>query len=426
VVAVIAAVALVVLGSATWLRSPAAVAPLPADSPGGMPDRLYPSVSEWLPGTDGAGPLGPIAAVLPAIRHTWGLDLSTDRGVEVSLGGERSDGIVGVSASTGAYRFLDLPGLAKSEFGGSWSLSADGKYVAYMYRAPGSHAAVSAVSGTEAADGVALYDTRTGEVRRHEIASEHGVAAHDWFWTGHGTVVVEYGLVSDDGTGSDRADRPLVWDVHVQAPHELRSALRTFGIGGAGPGFVVMDTLEEINSEGLPAYGHVMVDPATGTILRDLGKHAPDGVWDPSGTRTAVSQAGNGDANGITPVVISTLPTSPDGKVTRELVPGGVRVGEIYSWVDEDHLVVLQVEGVTDQTLRVASLDIHTGKARPLVALSAYPDEVQLAGDLLAAPTVPGIEPPRPLDPRKVTAGGVLVAFAALVALIMWRRRVQP
>jgi hypothetical protein len=118
VVLAVAAVALVVLGSVTWLRSPSAVEPLPADSPGGMPDHLY-AASGWLPGTDDAGPLGPIAALVPAVRQTW-------------TGQENA--ILGVSATTGTYRFLDLPGLATTDLSISppWSLSPDGRYVAYL------------------------------------------------------------------------------------------------------------------------------------------------------------------------------------------------------------------------------------------------------------------------------------------------------
>src|SRR3954467_4864466 len=70
VVLSMAAVALVVLGSVTWLRSPAAVEPLPADSPGGMPDHIY-AASRWLPGTDDSGPLGPIAALFRSERESW-------------------------------------------------------------------------------------------------------------------------------------------------------------------------------------------------------------------------------------------------------------------------------------------------------------------------------------------------------------------
>lgn len=399
VVLAVAAVALAVLGSATWLRSPAAVEPLPADSPGGMPDRLY-SVSEWLPGTDDDGPLGRVAALFQAVRHTWG-------GIET--------GLVGVSASTGEYRFLELPGLANDQFGGNCSLSPDGKYVAYMYRSAGSDAA--AERGSEAATGIALYDTRTGEVRRHVLPGERGVLASEWFWTEAGVVVLSYGQVTDneDGLATRGADSDVVWDVHVQAPHDLVTAFRTFGITSSGPGFVEMLTLD----------GYVRVDPATGTILRRLDRRT-SGVSNQSGSRSAdVDRRAVDDGQGD-PIVVRTIPSDADDRPTREQVPEVEHAFDVYSWIDDDHLAVLLLEGDPDVSDAViASVDVHTGETRRLVDNALYSD-AQLATDLLAQPTVPGIEPPRPMDPRKVTAGGVLVALGALVALVMWRRRVQP
>ena len=46
VVASAAVLALVGLGSMAWLRSPSAVEPLPADSPGGVPDRVYEALTQ--------------------------------------------------------------------------------------------------------------------------------------------------------------------------------------------------------------------------------------------------------------------------------------------------------------------------------------------------------------------------------------------
>ena len=59
-----------------------------------FPDRFF-EPSPWLDGTDEAGPIGPLVAVIPAKRRDW----STT-----------TNGVVGVSATTGEYRFLDLAG----------------------------------------------------------------------------------------------------------------------------------------------------------------------------------------------------------------------------------------------------------------------------------------------------------------------------
>lgn len=208
VVLAVAAATLVALGSATWLRSPAAVAPLPADSPGGMPDHIY-AASEWLPGTDDAGPLGPIALLEPTFRHTW-------------TGQE--DTLVGVSATTGEYRFVDLPGLTTTSSSPKppWSLSPDGRYVAYLYRSSG------AELPSEAATGVALYDTSTGAVRKQPLPSDLGVRQSAWYWTASDTVVLDYGpVITANGAGWKHAEHPLVWNVHVERPHDLLTAVPT-------------------------------------------------------------------------------------------------------------------------------------------------------------------------------------------------------
>jgi len=419
VVVTAAVLALIALGSVTWLRSPAAVEPLPADSPGGMPDRIF-AASEWLPETDGH-PLGQLAAAYPSIRHRFGLEVHRgDDSLEVSLdlAGGYEHGVVGVSATTGEYRFLDLPGLVENDdsYYGTWSLAPDGRYVVYLYAAAGGDLARGAGSG------VAIYDTRTGVVRRHPVKSERGIQLEQFFWTSPGTVVAAYGLVDtgdhDDGNYSTkRGVYPLVVDVDQGTAHDLVTMVRTFGVSSAGPGFVVMETLD----------GYVEVDPATGTILRDLGKHAPHGVWDPSGTRAADGETSSGGDVGFTPVELATLPATPGGKLTREHIPtNGVKVFSVYSWLDEDHLAVLEVVGETGQGLRVSSLDIHSATTRPLVTVSNDNVDTQLATALLTEPTVPGIEPPTPVDPRKVTGLGVGIVVAAAVALIMWRRRVRP
>jgi len=84
---------------ATWQRGE--VDPQPAGEPGQvyLPDHFY-VPSPWTTGTAEAGPLGRLVAIFGANRKTW-----------------RSEnmGIVGVSATTGEYRFLDLPDYATQD-----------------------------------------------------------------------------------------------------------------------------------------------------------------------------------------------------------------------------------------------------------------------------------------------------------------------
>ncbi|MGZ3527302.1 MAG: hypothetical protein ACXVAO_06330 [Vulcanimicrobiaceae bacterium] len=149
-----AVLALVAIAGLTWQRSSApSPAPTPAGSPVGLPDRFYPP-SPWLPGTDDAGPLGRLIAVVQAERGGWG--------------GTRQ-GVVGISASTGDYRFLDLPDLA-----GGAVLSADGRHVAYWVTGAVSG---SAHVGSAPVVGVAVYDTVTGHVERQVVPTEHGLEA---------------------------------------------------------------------------------------------------------------------------------------------------------------------------------------------------------------------------------------------------------
>jgi hypothetical protein len=393
VVLAVAAVALVILGSATWLRSPSAVAPLPSDSPGGMPDHLYPG-SGWLPGTAHAAPLGPIAALVPTVRHTWG--------------GEES-GVVGVSMTTGAYRFLDLPGLARNSGGPSWSLSPDGKYVAYVYAGSGDHVAPGAGSG------VALYDASTGTVRRHVIPTDLGVRVSSYYWTGSGTVVVVWGHVTDrHGSGWVEDPRPLVWDVHVEGPHDLVDGPL---VQGAGVGFV----------QARARNGWVWLDPGTGIVLRHLAHAVPTGAVDATGGRVAFAHLGAQRDDDGDRLVVRSIP-SGSVRPTSSVVPGVQHPLRVYSWLDHDHVAALLLEGDPHEPTGpvVASVDVRTGQTRRLVTSDVDLVSSELATDLLDRPTVPGIVPARPLDPREVAVGVALVVLAVPVALTWWRRRVRP
>jgi hypothetical protein len=96
VVVLAACVALVIVWAGAWSRARTSVEPAEPGTTAAIPATLY-APSRWLPGTSGH-PIGPLAGVLEAVR-----------GRNVGLAP------VGISALTGEYRFLDLPGSASHD-----------------------------------------------------------------------------------------------------------------------------------------------------------------------------------------------------------------------------------------------------------------------------------------------------------------------
>ena len=94
-VAIAAVSTIVGIGGATIARKVESIGPVTSPSERmRLPDRFF-SPSPWLKGTDDTGPIGPLVAVTYTVRRSWR---------------SSSNGLVGVSATTGEYRFLDLPG----------------------------------------------------------------------------------------------------------------------------------------------------------------------------------------------------------------------------------------------------------------------------------------------------------------------------
>ena len=73
-------------------------------------------------------------------------------------------------------------------------------------------------------------------------------------------------------------------------------------------------------------------------------------------------------------------------------------------------------------------VDILSGSSRELVRLPGIGSggPWQFATDLLDAPSVHAERPPRPLDPRVMAGLAVATVLAAVVGIVLWRRRVQP
>ncbi|HEX3931544.1 MAG TPA: hypothetical protein VHW64_12630 [Nocardioides sp.] len=134
----------------------------PADTHGSAhpPDEFF-DPSRWLPAF--AWPPGPLVALVPArhasLRHT-------------------TPGLVGVTAASGQYVFLDLPANAVTTSGADElappALSPDGRHLAFWTTGrpsgtPNAHLVGATITG------VAVCDTTTGAVVSSPLQTVHGL-----------------------------------------------------------------------------------------------------------------------------------------------------------------------------------------------------------------------------------------------------------
>src|SRR6478735_11395339 len=147
-IAAAACLALLVVAGLGWGSGrPASVAPAGSQRTPAMPDKLY-EPSGWLGSFDGAP--GTLAAVFPTRRE----HLTASE-----------PGIVGVSATTGRYGFIDLPDLADiADREGAMALSADGRRLAYWIT--GETTQSPRAADGDPITGFAVYDAVTGRTER--------------------------------------------------------------------------------------------------------------------------------------------------------------------------------------------------------------------------------------------------------------------
>ena len=144
----------------------------PATGSVGLPDRVW-NPSPWLPTTDRPGQL---IAVTGAQRGSW-------TGMH--------PGVVGISATTGEYAFLDLPD-AELDVSETPVLSPDGRRVAYWLTG---ETAGTPNTSRGPITGVAVLDTGTGDVSRHWIRTAHGLMPDFLAWADDETVVFSAGQI---------------------------------------------------------------------------------------------------------------------------------------------------------------------------------------------------------------------------------------
>jgi hypothetical protein len=406
-----ACLALFVVLGLTWQRSAPPPEPVPANAPAGLPDRIW-QPSKWLPDAVDSGLLGQVAAIVPAERGSWT---------------GASGGVIGISARTGEYRFLDLPDRAE----GAVALAPDGRHVAYWTK--GETTASPNTAGPVV--GVAIYDTTTGEVERHDVATEHGLGPEVLAWADEDRLLVGYGRyvggVDDDPTtqGMTTGSRLWAWTVGEDAPVGVDVGNASAGafVGVAGDGVFVLsgggDSSYVIRSLDDPGWSAGFRIPRA-----DNPFNYP--VVDRTGTVTAVLWGGAQPDQGHAPNQVLAGPArAPGGAADLDLVPSSGRTSAVLDWVDTDRLVVRRYRDLDEGGATIERLDVRTGETTRLVSFEASDIDdggTSFATDLFDAPTHHAQEPPSPIDPRLVTglvAGTVLVAA---LALVLWRRRVRP
>ncbi len=402
-IVVVALALLTALSGTAFVRSDSVIAPAGSTPSAGLPDRFY-EPSPWLAGTDDEGPLGQLAVILPADRGSWtGLD-------------ERE--WVGVSATTGEYRFLDLPDRAE---GGE--LSPDGTRVAYWTTGPVTGTPNTSYGQALVIDGFAVHDSTSGETSRVPIESEHGLmlSSDDMYWADEDTLLIEHGryLVGDEaedsptGSGFGNDFSWTVWSMTEDGPVLDSTLPERASVYAAAEGKVLLDKNVLDLADGSRSAIKYSVPLLNVTAL------------DPSGTRVALP--GTGGKNNKTPSTLQV--TSTDGTTT--IVPDSARTYAVLAWSDDDHVVVwTRPQSAKNRALPdpvVELIDVGDGTRQRLIDTHYVGGNTfQLATDLLAAPTVAAVEPPRPLDPRWVAGGLASILVLAGVALVMWRRRVAP
>jgi hypothetical protein len=383
-----AVIVLAVVATLDWQR--AAPAPAPAGGPIGLPDRVW-TPSPWLPSNQRPGQL---IALVGAEQGTW-------TGTHAA--------VVGISASSGEYGFLDLPGADLGN--GDAELAPDGRHIAYWLRGK--------TTGTPLSDsgpiaGVAVYDTETGDVSRHRISTAHGLRPEFLAWADASTIVFSAGQIvgGDDGSGMDQSTSRFgtvtSWTLGGE-PQPVPGVRPGASLQGAAHGWILVDhLLVEVDS---PGRARKIAYPDTAGSMGSMHFVA----LGPTGNEIA-EVPGDSSPNRVK--------AGPPGRLRT--VAGTRQSFGVVDWINSQTIVTLQRVGSwrTGASALVRH-SLTTGRSRELVSfpVDTYGGDWQFATDLLDAPSVEGIEPASPMDPR-VTAGlSAATCLAAAAGLFLWRRR---
>lgn len=385
-IAAVACVLLIALGTATWQQGTDVEPATDTGTGSYLPSRFH-EPSPHLPGTDSVGPLGPLIATFGARRAGW-------------FGG--TDELVGVSAETGAYAFLDMPHTA-APYIREAQLSPDGRHVAYWTTGEVDNPIPAHEGGT--VNGYAVYDTVTGDVVTQRPSTERGIGNGTLIWFDPTHLGVEFGQMQDCCSSSN--PRSMIFDLSTAETSAISTSLTT---------------LDTASTTGV---GTVIVQGDDPVVIEADGTTAP--ARTPAiGTRTNGSQslALTSDAKRVAALFGNSLParisvTNVDDGGVGDPLPGNY-LG-VISWLDETHVAALQ-RNRADSGVDLVAVDVRDGSTE---VLSAYVNVDQFAINLLDSPVKNQPAPPRPWSPwvPTITAGTTLVAAA--LAIFAWRRRAR-
>ena len=242
-VAAAAVVLLALLGGTTWHR---AAPPLqPATGPVGLPDRVW-EPSPWLPAADRPGQLR---------RPDHG-----GAGAWTGIHG----GLVGISATTGEYAFLDLPDAAP-DGADAPTLSPDGRHVAYWLTG-GTTGTPNTGSGP--VTGPRRLRHRDG---RHHPALDphpHGLSADFLSWVDADTLAFSAGQREggDDASATDQSTSRFAtvmsWSMGRE-PEPVPGVAPGAYLIGAAHGRILVDT----RSSGSEYRLIDLADPSAGRVV---------------------------------------------------------------------------------------------------------------------------------------------------------------
>ncbi len=355
----------------------------PTDGAPVLPTQVH-QPSRWL-GT-ATTPPGRLSMAIPA-----------EQAVRSGLWNDYRWGVVGVSATTGAYHFLDVPDCVSFI-----SLSADCEHVAcFTGVGPLHHAVV---------DGLMVYDTATGHLDRW-TGGPGPLRLNSIGWNGNDVLTLRLGATSYE------------WRFGYGAPRPITTRL-TQTAGTA-------DTTALYRARA----GYFYLDPArSGQVVRirvEPGRDSHNAflaALSPSGQRLAKVIMANGRGR----LEVGTVGRSRD-PVRLGTVPVRLHVSALVGWSDERHVVVTDqpggpasADGVGPPAV-LERIDVQTGRVEQVSHLAPGLGLfwISFASSTLGAPARDLPAPPTPMDPRVVVGLVVGLVLAGAVGVVLWRRRVR-